>query len=172
MSVTEKNVSKAFAGLQEAFAGESQANRKYLAFAQKADSEGYPQVARMFRAAAEAETVHALNHLRAMGGIAGTRENLQAAIAGETFEFETMYPPFIAAAKSEGNTAAQRSFEWANRVEAAHAALYQNLFDNLDKNGEQYDYYVCPLCGHTVGKSFPDICPVCGGKGSAAKKIS
>jgi rubrerythrin len=172
MSTSEKKVSEAFAGLQEAFAGESQANRKYLAFAQKADSEGYPQVARMFRAAAEAETVHALNHFRAMGGIASTRENLQAAIAGETFEFKNMYPPFIAAAQREGNAAAQRSFEWANQVEAAHAELYQNLLDHLGQNGEQYDYYVCPLCGHTVGKFFPDTCPVCGGKGSAAKKIS
>jgi rubrerythrin len=170
--MSEKNVSKAFAGLQEAFAGESQANRKYLAFAQKADSEGYPQVARMFRAAAEAETVHALNHFRAMGGVAGTKENLQSAIAGETFEFKNMYPPFIEAAKNEGNAAAQRSFEWANQVEATHAQLYQNLLDNLGKNSEQYDYYVCPLCGHTVGKSFPATCPVCGGKGSAAKKIS
>ena len=107
--------------LKEAFAGESQANRKYLAFAAKADQEGYSQVARLFRAAADAETVHAHNHLRVLNGIKSTKENLQEAIAGETHEFKTMYPQMIETAKAEGQKAAERSFTYANLVENVHA---------------------------------------------------
>jgi rubrerythrin len=156
--------------LKEAFAGESQANRKYLAFAAKADKEGHAQVARLFRAAAEAETVHAHNHLRALNGIRGTQENLQEAIAGETHEFKKMYPEMIAAAKAEGNKTAERTFNFANEVEKIHAQLYQKLFDNLGKSQENYSYYVCPVCGFTAEKQPPGTCPVCGTKGEMFKK--
>jgi rubrerythrin len=164
MSKTEKS-------LKEAFAGESQANRKYLAFAAKADQEGYLQVARLFRAAAEAETVHAHNHLRALNGIRTTKENLQEAIAGETHEFKTMYPEMIEAAKAEGQKAAERSFNYANSVEKVHAQLYQNLLDGFGKPQENYSYYVCPICGFTAEKQAPGVCPVCGTKGEMFKKI-
>ena len=118
-------MSKSEENLKAAFAGESQANRKYLAFAKKADEEGFSQVARLFRAAAEAETVHAHNHLREMGGIKGTKENLEEAVNGEVFEFQKMYPEMIAAAKSEGNKGAETTFNLANEVEKIHAALYK-----------------------------------------------
>ena len=157
--------------LKEAFAGESQANRKYLAFAAKADQEGYAQVARLFRAAAEAETVHAHNHLRALAGIKSTKENLQEAIAGETHEFKTMYPGMIEAAKAEGNKQAERTFHFANEVEKIHAKLYQNLLDNLGQSRGTYPYYVCPVCGYTAEKEAPGTCPVCGAKGEIFKKI-
>jgi rubrerythrin len=146
--------------LMEAFAGESQANRKYLAFAKQAEKEGYPQVAKLFRAAAEAETVHAHAHLRVAGGIKTTAENLKAAIAGETHEFEHMYPEMIAAAQAEGNKAAERSFSYANEVEKIHAGLYQKALDNLGSN-ETTDYYVCQICGNTVEGEPPDKCPIC-----------
>lgn len=157
--------------LKEAFAGESQANRKYLAFAAKADQEGFPQVARLFRAAAEAETVHALNHLRALNAIGSTKENLQEAIAGETHEFKKMYPEMIDAAKAEGQKGAERSFHYANSVEKVHAELYQKLLDHLGKTQEIYPYYVCPICGYTTEKQAPENCPICGAKGNTFKKI-
>lgn len=156
--------------LKEAFAGESQANRKYLAFAQAADKEGYPQAAKLFRAAAEAETVHAHNHLRALKGIKSTKENLQEAISGETHEFQNMYPEMIKAADAEGNTEAKRTFTYANEVEKIHAALYQEVMKNLESK-ETYSYYVCPVCGYTSEKEAPDTCPVCGTKGKAFKKV-
>ncbi len=127
--------------LMEAFAGESQANRKYLAFAKKADKEGFKQVAKLFRAAAEAETVHAHNHLEIAGGINETKENLLEAIAGETEEFTEMYPNFIAEAKAEKEDAARWTFEVANKVEQIHAVLYQKALENIDDNPEE-DYYV------------------------------
>jgi len=157
--------------LKEAFAGESQANRKYLAFAAKADQEGYPQVARLFRAAAEAETIHAHNHLRALNGIRSTRENLLEAVDGETHEFTKMYPEMIEAAKAEGHKVGQRSFSYANEVEKIHARLYQSLLDNLGKLGETYPYYICPVCGLTAEKDAPAICPVCGTKGSMFRRV-
>ena len=156
--------------LKEAFAGESQANRKYLAFAAKADQEGYAQVARLFRAAGEAETIHAHNHLRALNGIKSTRENLFEAIAGETHEFTKMYPEMIAAAKEEGHKVGERSFSYANDVEKIHAQLYQSLLDSLGKSAESYPYYICPVCGMTAEKEAPDFCPVCGTKGSMFKR--
>ncbi len=146
--------------LKEAFAGESQANRKYLAFAKKADEEGYPMAARLFRAAAEAETVHAHAHLRVLGGIKSTKENLMTAIKGETHEFEHMYPEMIAAAAVEGNSPAKRSFEYANEVEKIHAELYKNMLDNLD-NQAMADVHICPVCGWTVIGEVPEKCPVC-----------
>ncbi len=157
--------------LNEAFAGESQANRKYLAYAVKADQEGYSQVARLFRAAAEAETVHAHNHLRALKAIRGTTENLMDAIKGETHEFKQMYPEMIEAAKAEGHKDAERSFSYAIEVEKIHAQLYQKLLDGLEGAQEDYPYYVCPVCGYTAEKGAPDTCPVCGTKGAMFKKI-
>ena len=147
--------------LLQAFAGESQANRKYLAFAKQAEKEGYPQAARLFRAAAEAETVHAHAHLRALGKIGTTEENLKAAIAGETFEFTEMYPPMIKKAEEEGHAAARRSFTYANSVEMQHAALYQQALDQMEVPKET-DYYVCSVCGYTCADMAPGACPVCG----------
>ena len=163
-------MSKTEDALKEAFAGESQANRTYLAFAEKADKEGFPQAAKLFRAAAEAETVHAHNHLRALNGILSTKENLQEAVNGETHEFKSMYPAMIESARAEGNKVAERSFHYANEVEKIHAKLYQEMLDNLGKSQETYPYYVCPVCGYTAGKEAPDICPVCGAKGKMFRK--
>ncbi|MCE5212274.1 MAG: rubrerythrin family protein [Deltaproteobacteria bacterium] len=164
-------MSKSEDNLKEAFAGESQANRKYLAFAAKADQEGFAQAARLFRAAAEAETVHAHAHLRALKGIKSTRENLQEAVAGETHEFKSMYPAMIEAAKAEGNKEAERTFHFANEVEKIHAGLYQEMLNNLDKATDAYSYYVCPVCGYTSEKEAPETCPVCGAKGKMFKKV-
>jgi rubrerythrin len=160
------NDTKSIVNLQTAFAGESQANRKYLAFAQQAEKEGFVQVAKLFRAAAEAETIHAHNHLRALKGISSTRENLLEAIAGETHEFKTMYPAMIADAKAEGATLALRSFVYANGVEKVHAGLYEAALANLEKVQEPVDYYICPVCGHTVAGSPPVSCEFCGVAGS------
>ena len=157
--------------LKEAFAGESQANRTYIAFAVKADQEGNPQVARLFRAAAEAETVHAHNHLRALKGIRSTKENLQEAISGETHEFKSMYPEMIEAAKADGNKEAERTFTYASEVEKIHAQLYMKLLDALGTSQESYPYYVCPVCGYTAEKDAPDVCPVCGTKGKMFRRI-
>jgi len=153
MTQTEKD-------LMEAFAGESQANRKYLAFAAQADKEGYPQVAKLFRAAAEAETVHAHAHLRALGGVWTTAENLKEAMAGEIHEFKEMYPPMIEHAKADGHKAAERSFTFANAVEAIHANLYKHAAELMDKLPET-DYHVCSVCGYTCEGDAPDSCPVC-----------
>ncbi|MBU0908796.1 MAG: rubrerythrin family protein [Proteobacteria bacterium] len=153
--------------LHEAFAGESQANRKYLAFASKADKEGFAQAAKLFRAAAAAETIHAHAHLRALKGVGATAENLQEAIAGETHEFKNMYPQMIKAAEAEGHKAALRSFQYANAVEKEHAALYQKALDSLEAAPAEYDYYVCSVCGHTHEKEAPEKCPVCGANANA-----
>jgi rubrerythrin len=163
MSKTGKNIA-------DAFAGESQANRKYLAFAQQAEKEGYKQVAKLFRAAAEAETIHAHFHLRTMNGVGKTVDNLKTAVAGETHEFKKMYPEFIEAAKQEAEKAAERSFSYANAVEKIHAGLYQKALDNLGKN-EEVDYYVCSVCGMTVEKEAPDKCSVCGAPKKAFFKV-
>lgn len=163
MSKTEKN-------LWEAFAGESQANRKYLAFAQKAEKDGYPQVAKLFRAAAHAETIHAHAHLRALKAIGDTAANLKEAIAGETHEFKEMYPAMIDAAKEEGAKAAERSFTFANDVEKIHADLYQKALDNLD-NLPETDYHVCNVCGYTCEDEAPEKCPVCGANHRAFSKV-
>ena len=162
---------KTEANLKEAFAGESQANRKYLAFAKKAEEEGYVQAAKLFRAAAEAETVHAHNHLRVLKGVRSTRENIQEAIGGETHEFKTMYPGMIETAKSEKDEVALRSFNFANEVEKIHASLYTKALETLGKN-EVVDYFVCPVCGNTVEKAPPDKCPICGAPGKNFTKIA
>lgn len=156
--------------LKEAFAGESMANRKYLAFAKMADKEGFSQIAKLFRAAAAAESVHAHNHLRVMGEVKSTEENLQEAIAGETMEFSEMYPAFIEEAEKEGNKKAVRSFDLANQVEKVHAELYQKALDNMDDN-EEVDYYVCEICGYTVEGEAPERCPVCGAVHSKFTKV-
>jgi rubrerythrin len=150
--------------LKAAFAGESQANRRYLAFARKAEEEGFTQVAKLFKAAAEAETVHALNHLRITGQIKSTLENLDTAVSGETFEFKEMYPGYIDAAKQEGNKQAAWSFDVANKVEQIHAKLFNKAIDALKnrKTLEKVDYYVCGVCGNTVEGAPPDKCPICG----------
>lgn len=164
---------KTMDNLRDAFAGESQANRRYLAFAKKAEQDGYPQAARLFRAAAEAETVHAHNHLRIMGGIKSTQENLQEAIGGETFEYKEMYPGYINTAAAEGNKEAGWSFNVANKVEEIHAGLYRKAADALKagKDVPKVDYYVCRVCGNTVEGSPPDKCPICGAPKTAFNKV-
>jgi len=162
MSKSEKN-------LQDAFAGESQANRKYLAFAKKAEAEGFKQAAKLFRAAAAAETIHAHNHLRELGVVKSTKENLMAAINGESFEFQKMYPQMIADATAENNKGALMSFNYANEVEKVHAALYQKALDTLGRNVET-DYYICSVCGYTAEGEAPDDCPVCKAKKAAFHK--
>ena len=163
-------MSKSERNLRDAFAGESQANRKYLAFAKNAEKEGYTQVAKLFRAAAEAETIHAHNHLKQLDGIKSTKENLEEAISGETHEFQDMYPQMIKDAEEEENNGAVRSFKYANEVEKIHAGLYGKALENLGSNAET-DYYVCDVCGNTVEGEAPDACPVCGAKKPAFKKI-
>lgn len=157
--------------LEEAFAGESKANRKYLAFADKAEQDGYQPVAKLFRAAADAETVHAKNHLRVMGGVGKTTDNLKSAISGETAEFREMYPKFIEQAKKEkANDAVILSFDVANKVEKIHAGLYQKALYNLGKNKET-DYYVCQICGNTVEDEAPGRCPICNAPKEMFKKV-
>lgn len=149
--------------LKEAFAGESQANRKYLAFAKKAEADGYPHIAKLFRAAAEAETVHAHAHFRVMKGVGSTLENLEAAIAGEGYECQKMYPEFLKAAEAEKNQPAVISFKNALAVEATHHKLYSDALAMLKagKDLPAASIYVCPVCGHTVIGGAPEKCPVC-----------
>jgi rubrerythrin len=151
--------------LGTAFAGESQANRKYLAFAKKAEADGYPQVAKLFRAAA-AETVHALTHLRAMGGVKSTAENVQAAVDGEGHEFREMYPPFLQEAKDEGVVPAEFSFKFALAVEEIHHRLYEEALAAVQANQDlpEHKVYVCQVCGNTVYDEVPETCPVCNTK--------
>ena len=150
--------------LGSAFTGESKANRKYLFFAEKADEDGHKRIARLFRAAADAETVHARNHLKVMEGIQSTRDNLLTAIDGENHEFTEMYPEFIKQAEAEGGKKAAKSFDLANKVEQIHHSLYQDALRGLDE-GETIElkpFFVCQYCGYTVEGEAPDKCPVCG----------
>jgi rubrerythrin len=159
--------------LAKAFAGESQANRKYLAFAKKAEEDGKPQVARLFRAAAEAETIHAHAHFRVMGGIKSTAENLEAAISGEGEEFQDMYPQMLTEAQAEGNKPAEFSFKNALAVEEIHHGLYSKALEAV-KAGKDLPagkIYVCPVCGNTVEGEAPDTCPVCGVAGDKFREI-
>ncbi|MCJ7622529.1 MAG: rubrerythrin family protein [Anaerolineaceae bacterium] len=158
-------MSKSNENLQAAFAGESQANRRYLLFAEQADKEGHPQVARLFRAAAAAETVHAHSHMRVLGALKTTSENLDAAVNGENYEATTMYPDFIKAAEEEDNARALRTFKYALEAEKVHEQLFRSALESLGEEEEAYDYYVCPVCGYTHGHHAPDKCPVCGAKG-------
>jgi len=157
-------MSRTIENLKAAFAGESQANRRYLAFAEKAEKEGLTQAAKLFRAAAEAETIHALNHLRITGEIKSTIENLDAAVSGETFEFKEMYPKYLSIAKQEEKNQAAWSFDVANKVEQVHAGLFSKAVEALRNNKEltKIDYYVCSVCGNTVEGMAPEKCPICG----------
>jgi rubrerythrin len=169
----ENSMSKTTENLKAAFAGESQANRKYLAFAFKAEKDGFPGVAKLFKAAAEAETVHAHNHFEVLGGIQSTLENLQHAYEGEHYEFSSMYPGFLATSKEEKNSAATKTFHWANEVEKVHGGLYQEAI-KLVESGKDIpvkDYYVCCKCGYTVGDGAPGKCPVCGAGKDAFFKV-
>lgn len=159
--------------LQEAFSGESKANRRYLFFAEKAEKEGYPQVAKLFRAVAEAETVHARNHLNAMDAIGSTRDNLLAAVIGEHQEFTSMYPNFIEKAEEERNERARRTFNWANEVEKIHHDYFEAALEAVKDNKQPEDntYYVCQVCGNTVAGEPPEKCPVCGAPATAFKKM-
>jgi rubrerythrin len=160
--------------LQAAFAGESQANRKYLAFANKAEQDGKPQVAKLFRATAEAETIHAHAHLRVMGGVKTTEENLQAAIEGEGYEFKTMYPEFLQVAQDEGNKPGETTFKNALAVEEIHHGLYSKALEAVQSGAdlEQTAIYVCPVCGNTVENEAPGQCPICGVPGEKFIEIS
>lgn len=161
---------KTMKNLEAAFSGESQANRKYLAFSKKADEEGFHQAAKLFRAAAEAETIHAHTHLRSMGMIRSTAENLDSAIEGETYEFKSMYPGFIEDAKAEGESQAERSFRLANEAEKVHAELYTKARKTLDA-AEATDYFLCTVCGHIAEGGAPETCPLCGAKKQAYREI-
>ncbi len=158
--------------LKEAFAGESQASTTYRAFAQKADQEGHPQAAKLFRAASAAEVLHARNHLQTMEGVKSTEENLKAAIAGENMEHVSMYPEFIEQAKKEENSKAERTFDWARRVEIIHEGLYKAALEALQAGkAEAKEYYVCQVCGNTVEDEAPENCPVCGAPRSQFLKV-
>lgn len=162
MSKTDQN-------LMDAFAGESQANRKYLAFAKAAEQEGMPQIAKLFRAAAASETVHALTHLKNAGKIGTTAENLKDALAGETHEYTKMYPEMIKDAEAEGKAAVARYFGYVNKVEEIHAGLYRKAMENPSKISNE-DYYVCRICGYTH-QGPVESCPVCGAGAAAFFKV-
>ena len=159
--------------LQSAFAGESQASRKYLYFSEKADKDNQPQIAKLFRAASDAETVHARNHLKAMNGIGSVGDNLKTAIGGEHYEFTEMYPGFIDQASAEKNAKAVTTFNWANKVEKIHHALYEQALKDLDmgKKRENKPFWVCQNCGNTVEGDAPDVCPICNMPKSWFKRI-
>jgi rubrerythrin len=159
MATTQQN-------LKDAFAGESQANRKYLAFAKKAEADGFPNIARLFRTTAEAETIHAHGHLEAMGGVGATAANLQAAIDGETYEYQEMYPPMISQAVTDKH-AARRMFGYAVRAEAVHAKLYQMALEAVKQGKDlaETTFFLCPVCGHIELSQTPDSCPICGTPG-------
>lgn len=160
--------------LKEAFAGESQANRRYLAYGEKAEAEGFPGVAKLFRAVAAAETVHALAHLKAMNGVASTADNLREAMAGEKYEFTEMYPPMLARAEAEGNRKAARSMRFALAVEGVHWDLFEAALAAVAEGKDLVDptLRICPVCGHTVIGEAPEACPVCGAKGSHFEEIA
>ncbi len=160
--------------LKAAFAGESQASTRYLAFARKAEQEGHPRAAKLFRAASTAETVHARNHLETMDGVKSTEENLKEAIAGENHEHVEMYPGFIEQAEKERKPKAVRTFDWARKVEIAHESLYKSVLDALQGGGEPEvkDYYVCQVCGFTAEGGVPDKCPVCGAPAKQFMKVA
>ena len=159
--------------LLEAFGGESKANRRYMFFAEKAEKDGYTGLSRLFRAVADAETVHARNHLNAMDAIGSTKDNLMAASMGEHQEFTAMYPVFIGVADEERNERARRTFDWANKVEKIHYGYFETALKAVKegKKPEDTDYYVCQVCGNTVTGPAPDKCPICGASGKAFKKI-
>src|SRR5512136_1845199 len=158
--------------LKEAFAGESQASQKYLAFAKKAEREGFQNIAKLFRTAAEAERIHAEGHLGAMEGIGSTAENLGGAIAGETYEYTQMYPPMLKQAEAEGHKA-KRMFDYAAKAEAVHARLYQIALEAVQQRKDlpQDKIYLCPICGDIEFGAPPETCPVCRTKGSSFVQV-
>ena len=158
------NSNKTQENLMAAFAGESQANRKYLAYAAKAEKEGKKNAAKLFRAAAEAETCHALKEYELAGKVGTTEENIKDGIAGETYEFKEMYPEFLEIAKKEGNKAAAAIFTFAMQAEEVHAKLYKDALENMEGTEEVF-YYLCPVCGN-IEKSIPEKCSICGVPGS------
>ena len=166
MSDTIKN-------LKDAFAGESQANRKYLAFAQKAHKEGYEQVAKLFRATAEAETIHAHSHLNELKGVKSTEENLREAASGENYEHTVMYPGFIEQAKKEGNKGALRSFTYANEAEKVHEEYYNSAISSIEakKDLPAKKLFICPVCGNIEEGEAPEKCSICGAPGSSFREI-
>lgn len=163
---TEENI-------QEAFGGESKANRRYMLYAEKAEKEGYPQVAKLFRAIGEAETIHARNHLNAVDGIGSTKDNLFAASLGEQQEYKQMYPVFIQIAREEKNDRAERTFAWANKVEEIHHGYFEEAMEAVreGKPLEKASYYVCQVCGNTVTGQPPEKCPICGVPVNAFKEV-
>ncbi len=155
---------KTLNNLLDAFAGESQANRKYIAYAKKAEAEGKTNAAKLFRAASDAEAIHAQKHLEVAGKILATSENLQDAVKGETYEFESMYPEFLKVAEEEGDKAAIKTFTFAMEAEKVHAKLYKEALENIDETEEVF-YYLCPICGN-IEKFVPEKCSICGVPGS------
>lgn len=166
MSSTEEN-------LKKAFSGESQASRRYKAFAEKAEREGYPQVAKLFRAASEAETIHATNDLLIMKGVKSTADNLKAAIEGETYEYTDMYPSFLKDAKKDGQKAAEKIFQEAKETEEYHAAYYTEALEKVKQKKDipPTDYYVCTVCGYTAENEAPDECPICGSTKKSFRRV-
>lgn len=154
---------KTLDNLMAAFAGEAEANRKYLAYAKKAEKEGKLNAAKLFKAASDAETIHALKHFEVAGKIGSTVVNLKDAVEGETHEYKDMYPDFVKTAETEGNTAALRSFTFAMKAEEVHARLYKEALETLDQTEEVF-YYLCPVCGN-IEKAVPDKCSICGAPG-------
>jgi rubrerythrin len=165
-------MSKTIEDLKAAFAGESQANRRYLAYAKAAEQEGLSQIAKLFRAVAHAETVHAHAHLKVLGEIKKTAENLQESIGGESYEVISMYPAFIADAEAEGNKKALTSFRWAWEVEKGHEILFREALECLEHGLPETDYYVCPFCGHTHPGPMTGSCPVCGAPAAKFERIA
>ena len=155
--------SKTINNLMAAFAGESQANRKYLSYSKKAEKDGKINAAKLFKAASDAETLHALKHFEVAGKIASTVDNLKDAVAGETHEYTEMYPEFLEIAEAEGNKAAVMSFTFAMKAEEVHARLYKEALENLD-SAEEVFYYLCPICGN-IEKFVPGKCSICGASG-------
>lgn len=158
----DKNTSenKTLKNLMAAFAGEAEANRKYTAYAKKAEKDGNLNAAKLFRAAADAETIHALKHFEVAGKIGSTADNLKDGVKGETYEYKEMYPDFVKEAEAEGNKAALMSFTFAMKAEEVHAGLYQEALENLDQTEEVF-YYLCPVCGN-IEKFVPEKCSICG----------
>ncbi len=159
--------------LMSAFAGESQANRKYLAFARQAENEGYTNIARIFTAIAEAETIHALKHLEVAGKVGTTLENLQTATEGEHYEFTTMYPGFIEDAKQEDQKKALKSFEYANEAEKVHGKTFEQLKSAVEggKDMEDTEIHLCPICGWVGSGEAPERCPICNASAKAFRKF-
>ncbi len=157
------SANKTIDNLMEAFAGESQANRKYLAYAKKAEKEGKQNVAKLFKAASDAETLHALKEFEIAGKVSTTTDNLKDAVEGETHEYQDMYPDFVKVAEEEGNKAAVMIFTYAMKAEQVHAKLYQEALENFDQSEEIF-YYLCPICGN-IETSVPERCFICGTPG-------